>query len=116
MHQHLVIAAEMLTAAKNRDTAQFTLLKAEWYANAHQLAVQMNKMNPQNWPEAQTEQMWDAHLNATLAEAVDNLTGNYTGEVSSYDQIHGLALGFADFTSSGVMKQFPGQFSGPLGP
>ncbi len=114
--QHLVIAAEMLTAAKNGDTATFNTLKAAWYANAHQLAVQMNKMNPQLWPEAQTEAMWDAHLNATLAEAVDNLTGNYAGEVTSYDQVVNLALPFADFFSKGVMKQFPGKFSGPLGP
>ncbi len=106
--QHLVIAAEMLTAAKNGDTATFNSLKTQWYANAHDLAVQMNKMYPQLWPVALTEQMWDAHLNATLAEAVDNLTGNYSGEVSAYDQVVGLALPFADFFSSGVMKQFPG--------
>ncbi len=51
-----------------------------------------------------------------LAEAVDNLTVNYTGEVSSYDQVHSLALPFADFISKGVIKQFPGMVSGPLGP
>jgi hypothetical protein len=114
--QHLVLAAEMLVAAKNGDTATFTTLKTQWYANAHDLAVQMHKMNPQFWPVAQTEQMWDAHLDATLAEAVDNLTGQYTAEVGAYDQIHSLALRFADFTSLGVIKQMPGKFMGPLGP
>jgi hypothetical protein len=111
---HLTIAAQLLTAAKNGDTAGFNDAKVRWYANAHDIAVQMNKMNPQFWPLQETEQMWDEHLDATLDEATANLTGDYGAEVAAYDKVHDLALIMADFFSNGVMQQFPNRFSGSL--
>ena len=107
---HLVIAAELLTAAKNGDTAGFNDAYARWYANAHDIAVQMNEMNPQFWPLEETEQMWVEHLDATLAEAVAHLEGRFEDEVAAYDKVHDLALEMADFMSNGVIKQFPSKF------
>jgi hypothetical protein len=111
---HLVIAAELLTAANNNDTAAFNDAHERWYANAHDIAVQMNEMNPQFWPLDETEKMWTDHLDATLAEATDHLTGDFAGEVAAYDLVHDLALEMADFFSNSVMQQFPSQFKGPL--
>ncbi|HLO31715.1 MAG TPA: hypothetical protein VK249_21360 [Anaerolineales bacterium] len=108
--EHLVIAAEILTALKNgQPTDQ---LIASWYANGHDIAVQMNKMNPQFWPLAETDQMWKEHLDATLEEATDHFTGDFAGEVAAYDKVHDLALDMADFFSNGVIKQFPSGFTG----
>jgi hypothetical protein len=109
---HLVIAAEILKAAKAGQPLDDLI--ASWYANAHDIAVQMNEMNPQFWPLEETEQMWIEHLDATLAEAVAHLTGDFAGEVAAYDEVHDLALEMADFFSDGVMQQFPSQFKGPL--
>ena len=67
--EHLVIAAEILTAANNGDTAAMNDAVERWYANAHDIAVQMNEMNPKFWPLEETEQMWVEHLDATLAES-----------------------------------------------
>jgi len=110
IQDHLVIAAELLTAANTGDTAGFNDAKARWYANAHDIAVQMNAMNPEFWPLAETEQMWVEHLDATLAEATGNLTGDFAAEVAAYDLVHDLALEMADFISEGVMQQFPMHF------
>lgn len=109
---HLVIAAEILQAAKAGQPLDDLI--ASWYANAHDIAVQMNEMNPQFWPLEETEQMWTDHLDATLAEAVAHLTGDFAGEVAAYDEVHDLALEMADFFSDGVMQQFPSRFKGPL--
>jgi hypothetical protein len=109
---HLVIAAEILQAANNGQP--FDDLVASWYANAHDIAVQMNEMNPKSWPLEETEQMWTDHLDATLEEATTHLTGDFAGEVAAYDRVHDLALEMADFFSDGVMQQFPSQFNGPL--
>ena len=111
---HLVIAAELVTAARDGNTAAFNDAKARWYANAHDIAVQMNEMNPQFWPLEETEQMWVEHLDATLQEASTHLSGDFASEVAAYDQIHNLALEMADFMSNGVMQQFPSQFKGSL--
>ena len=112
VHDHLTIAAELLIAAKNGDTAGFNDAKTRWYANAHGIAVQMNKMNPSAWPVDETEKMWDAHLDATLKEASANLTGDYAAEVAAYDEVHDMALVMADFISNGVITQFPEKFQG----
>jgi hypothetical protein len=109
---HLVIAAEILTALNNGQPSD--ALIASWYENAHAIAVQMNKMNPTSWPLEETEQMWTDHLDATLAEATDHFTGDFAGEVAAYDQVHDMALEMADFISNGVMQQFPSQFTGSL--
>jgi ABC-type uncharacterized transport system involved in gliding motility auxiliary subunit len=109
---HLTIAAEILTAAHNGDTAAMNDAIARWYANAHDIAVQMNEMNPQFWPLQETEQMWVDHLDATFLEATTHLSGDFAGEVAAYDTIHDLALEMADFMSNGVMNQFPSKFKG----
>ena len=114
IQDHLLIAAELLTAANDGDTAAFNDAKARWYANAEDIAVKMNEMNPQFWPLEETRQMWTDHLDATLLEATDHLTGDFAGEVAAYDLVHDLALDMADFMSAGVMRQFPKAFTGSI--
>ena len=114
IQDHLVIAAELLTAANNGDTAAFNDAKARWYANGNDIAVQMNAMNPQFWPLEETRQMWIDHLDATLEEATTHLTGDFAGEVAAYDLVHDMALEMAYLISNGVMQQFPGRFTGSI--
>ena len=114
IRDHLVIAAELLTAANNGDTPGVEDAAARWYDNANDIAAQMNAMNPKNWPLEETQDMWREHLDATLDEATTHLTGDFAGEVAAYDMVHDLALEMADFMSNGVMKQFPAQFTGSV--
>lgn len=108
IQDHLVIAAQILTAL---NTGQPTdALVASWYANGHDIAVQMSEMNPEFWPLAEGDPMWKEHLDATIAEALDHFNGQFEAEVADYDLVHTLALDMADFFSEGVMKQFPRQF------
>lgn len=113
IRDHLLIAAELLTAAHDNDTVRFNDAQARWYENANQIAIQMSQMNPKFWPLDESREMWIDHLDATLEEAVTHLTGNFNAEVAAYDLIHDLALEMADFFSSGVIKQFPQRFTGP---
>lgn len=114
IQDHLVIAAELLTAAHDGDAAAFEDARVRWYANADDLAEQMAVMNPKFWPLEETRHMWVEHLDATLAEAVANLNSDYAAEIAAYDQVHELAMEMADFMSNGVMKQFPGRFKGAI--
>lgn len=108
---HLTIAAEMLVAAREGNAEAFEDARVRWYENGEQNAAQMNQMNPQFWPLAETHHMWVTHLDATLNEAVANLTGDFEAEVEAYDLIHDMALEMADFMSAGVIKQFPQAFN-----
>jgi hypothetical protein len=113
IQDHLLIAAEILIAARDCDTDSLNDAVERWYANAEDIAAQMNRMNPEFWPFEETRQMWFDHLDATLQEATANLNGDFTAEVAAYDLVHDLALEMADFFSSGVVRQFPQRFTGP---
>jgi hypothetical protein len=50
------------------------------------------------------------HLDQTLDEAVNRLTGKYDADVRDYDRIHHHILDMADALSAGIIKQFPRKF------
>jgi len=112
IQDHLLIAVEILTAAKAGDEAAKADAIARWYENAHEIAVFMAEINPKYWPLSEGDPMWKEHLDATLAEAVTHLTGDFGGEVAAYDQVHDMALEMADFFSNGLIGAFPNQFTG----
>jgi hypothetical protein len=112
IRDHLVIAVEILNAAKAGNTAALNDAKVRWYQNGDAIAQLMSEMNPRQWKFGDTDKMWRDHLDSTFAEAVAHLTGDFTGDVAAYDQVHELALAMADFFSDGVMRQFPGRFTG----
>jgi hypothetical protein len=55
--------------------------------------------------------MLNEHLILTKAEAVARLTGNYTGDIATFDLIHKHANGMSDALVDGIVKQFPEKFS-----
>jgi hypothetical protein len=110
LHDHITIAVELLQDAKAGDTAAFNAAKTRWYANANQIADFLSAANPRFWPDATMRAAMKEHLDQTLAEAVDELNGNYAASVSDYEAIHLHILAMADLLSSGIMDQFPARF------
>jgi hypothetical protein len=95
VREHLIIAVDVLNAAKSGNTNALNTAVAAWYQNADEIAQLMATLNPRYWPFAETDQMWREHLDATLAEPVAHLSGDYAGEVAAYDRVHDLALEMA---------------------
>lgn len=112
IEEHLLIAVEILDAAKAGNTAALDDAKARWYDNGHEIANFMAEMNPDFWPASMGDPMWIEHLDATFDEAVAHLTNDFAGDVAAYDLVVDLAIEMADFMSNGVVQQFPGSFSG----
>jgi len=110
LHDHITIAVELLQDAKAGDTAAFGAAKDRWYANANQIADFLSSANPRFWPDATMREAMKEHLDQTLAEAVDELTGNYAASVNDYEAVHLHILAMADLLSSGIMHQFPARF------
>jgi hypothetical protein len=110
LHDHITIAVELLQDAKAGDTAAFEAAKIRWYANANQIADFLSAANPRFWPDATMRAAMKEHLDQTLAEAVDELNGDYAASVSDYEAIHLHILAMADLLSSGIMHQFPARF------
>jgi hypothetical protein len=110
LHDHITIAVQLLQDAKAGDTTDFNAAKTSWYANANQIADFLSAANPRFWPDAVMRADMKEHLDQTLAEAVDELNGNYAASVSDYEAIHLHILAMADLLSSGIMHQFPARF------
>lgn len=110
LRDHILIAAEILQAAKIGDTAALNDAIERWYANADEIAEFLNAANPENWPLEEVRAMLRAHLDLTLEEAVAYLNGDYEASIASYDQVHFQALEMADMLSEGIIRQFPKMF------
>ena len=106
--------ADLITAAKAGDNATVATTKDKWYANADQIADLLSAANPTNWPAAEMRTMMHDHLDNTLAEAVDHLSGNYAADIADYDKVHVQILHMADMLTDGIIAQFPDKFGAPL--
>jgi hypothetical protein len=110
LREHILIAGEILQAAKTGDAAALADAQERWNANAHDIAVFLNAANPRNWPLAEMDQMMKDHLDATTREVLARLNENWEADVDAYDAVHEQALTMADMLSSGIIAQFPNRF------
>ena len=111
LKDHILIAANIVTAAKAGDNAKVTSENARWRSNATDIARFLHGANPKHWPEAALQSAMFAHLDQTLSEATNELKGNYAGSIKDYDQAMDHILMMADTLSSGIVAQFPAKFS-----
>ena len=106
----VTIAVELLQAAKAGDDGAVADASKRWYANARQIADFISSLDRHVWPRKEMRSMMKTHLDQTLKEAQDQLTGNFAGSVRDYDSVHRHILEMADMLSDGIVKQFPRRF------
>jgi hypothetical protein len=111
LRDHILTAAGLIGAAKAGDAAGVDAAAAAWYANAHDIAVALNGLNPAHWPLADLDAMMTEHLDLTLEEAVARLEGRYADDIVAYDKVHAEILAMADMLSDGIVAQFPSAFA-----
>jgi hypothetical protein len=110
LRQHILIAVDVLTAAKAGDQAGLARAQARWARNGNRIADFLSTANPTAWRRAEMRQMMRGHLKLTTDEAVARLTGNVSADVRAFDKVHTQALGMADMLSAGIISQFPRRF------
>jgi len=111
LNDHILIAADLLAAAKSGDPAKFEDANTRWYDNANQIATFLNGANTANWPLSDMQSMMKSHLDLTLEEATARLNGDWSGDVAAYDKVHNEILQMADMLADGIIKQFPKKFA-----
>jgi hypothetical protein len=110
LRRHILIAADVIAAAKAADQAKLTDAQARWSRNGDDIAAVLNSVNPRFWKLGAMKAELRRHLQLTTDEAVARLQGNWARDVAAYDRIHDHALHLADVLSSGVVRQFPRRF------
>ena len=111
LRSHILIAADLVTAAKAGNTAKVQAASASWDTNAVAIADFLSGANPGNWPPATMRAEMRHHLALTLQEAQARLKADWAGDIVAYDAIHKHILGLADVLSGGIIKKFPRQFT-----
>jgi hypothetical protein len=107
LKDHILIAADIVTAAKGGDTAKLEGAKARWTTNADDIASFLSGANPKNWPAADMKAMMRDHLKLTTSELEAHLKENWKADVAAYDEVHVQILKMADMLTDGIAKQFP---------
>jgi len=110
LRDHILIAADIVTAAKAGDSDKLNASKTKWTANADDIAGFLSSANPKNWPAADMKAMMHDHLAATTAELEARLNKDWAGDVKAYDRVHDQILMMSDALSDGIIKQFPAKF------
>jgi hypothetical protein len=110
LRAHILIAADVIAAAKAGDSAKLADAQARWVENADGIAAVLHSVNPRNWPLDDTKAMMHKHLDLTTQEVVARLQGNWTADVAAYDKVHQHILHMSDMLAQGIIKQFPARF------
>jgi hypothetical protein len=110
LRDHILIAADLIAAARAGDEPAVAEAQSRWTANADEIAAFLAGANPRSWDLDEMKTMLHEHLRLTANEAIARIQGDWAADVAAYDQIHLQALGMADMLSNGIIKQFPSHF------
>lgn len=109
LKQHILIAVDLVSAARSGNDAKFKDADARWTRNAEEIATFLSGANP-HWPKKDVLDLLNLHLNLTKGEAVARLQANWKADVQAFDDIFVEINTVADTLTAGIMKQFPDKF------
>ena len=109
LKEHILIAVDLVAAAKTGDQAAFATHDARWTANIETIAAFLAGANP-NWPEKDVLDLLALHLKLTKDETVARITGDWAADVKAFDDIFTEIMVLADALNDGIVAQFPERF------
>lgn len=107
LEDHLLIAADLVNSAKDKNISKAEDARKRWYKNADDIADFLSRINPY-WSKNEWKRLLYEHLRMTEAEAVERLSGQYANDIAVYDEIEDEALKMADYMTMGIQRQFRG--------
>jgi len=110
LRKHILIAAEVVAAAKAANAAALADAQDRWARNADDIAALLHSVNPRHWALDAMKAELRTHLELTTAEAVARIQGDWAADVAAYEKIHDHALHLSDLLSNGLIEQFPKRF------
>lgn len=109
LKQHILIAVDLVAAAKAGNDAKFKDADARWTRNIEEIAQLLSGANP-HWPKKDVVDLLALHLSLTKGEAVARLTKDWKADVQAFDDIFTEINTVADTLTAGIMAQFPDRF------
>src|SRR5262249_26879550 len=109
LRDHILIAVDVVAAAKVGDNDKLKDADARWHTNAQDIAKFLSSANPA-WPYAVLEKMLFEHLKLTTGEAVARIKKQWNDDVKAFNAIFDQAMQMADALTSGIVTQFSTKF------
>ena len=103
---HIMIAVDLVAAAKSGDQSAFAKHDARWTANAEEIAGFLAGANP-NWPKQDVLDLLSLHLKLTKDEAVARIGADWAADIKAFDAIFNEIMVLADALNDGIAAQFP---------
>lgn len=110
LKEHIVVAGDILIAAREGNSTGFTEANDKWYQNGDDIAAFLSTANPEHWPLDPMKMHMKHHLDLTLAEAVAHIERRHDDEIIAYDDVFEQLMGLADQLADGIAKQLPDKF------
>lgn len=110
LKEHIVIAADLLKAAKANNDTDFKAINTKWYKNADDIATFLSSANQKYWPLDGMKKMMHDHLDLTTQEAVARLKKDYEADITAFDKARAELMEMSDMLAVGIIKQFPEKF------
>ena len=110
LKEHIVIAGDLLKAAKTNNDADFKTANTKWFTNADDIAAFLSAANSKNWSLDETKKMMHDHLDLTTQQAVARLKKDYRADIEAFDKTRAELLEMSDMLAAGIIKQFPEKF------
>lgn len=109
LKQHILIAVNLIEAARSGDNSKFKKEDEKWTNNAQEIAMFLSSANP-NWPQKDVFDLLSLHLNLTKGEVVARLNKKWADDVQAFDDIFTEIMTVSDTLSEGIIQQFPDRF------
>jgi len=113
LKEHILIAVDLIEAAKSGDDAAFKKHDGRWSDNAAELAGFLSGANP-HWPKKDVLDLLALHLQLTKGEVVARLQKDWAADVKAFDDIFTEAMVIADTLYDGLAAQFPDRFGAAM--
>jgi hypothetical protein len=109
IREHILIAGNIIEAAKKGDQANFAKFNTEWNRNAGEIVAFLTAAKP-NWNKKELTDMFQLHLKLTTDEVVARLNKDWTGDIKTADLNEEHLIHMADFLTEGIGKKFSSKF------
>ncbi|HEX2192132.1 MAG TPA: hypothetical protein VHH09_02985 [Acidimicrobiales bacterium] len=109
LKEHILIAVDLVDAAKEGNSARFNIFDRKWTRNANAIATFLSRANPY-WTKKDVLDLLELHLELTKGEAVARLEGDWEADVAAFDEILTEMLTLSDALSEGIVHQFAEKF------
>jgi hypothetical protein len=110
LKQHILIAVDLVAAAKAGDEKRFKTFDRKWDRNAEDIAAFLSNANPHLTKKDVVDLLY-LHLSLTKDEAVARLKGDFKKDASVFDQIVTEILTLSDALSNAIVRHFASKFA-----